>query len=164
MGRSLCTAVLLALGTTGPLEAQATDSASANGPGPAPKLNIWLARNVSVPADPKAKPIRIGIWDSGVDTTLFAGRLARDARGKVLLRGYDAFKQRHADGCWKLRFPEEHPSPCSECGMGLARSVWRASAWAGAQAGRLPHCGVSGGNMEPGRRVGARVLGRTEGR
>lgn len=94
MYRTFCTAVMLALGTSVPLWAQATDSAPPSVQRPAPKINIWPARSVSIPADPKAKPIRIGIWDSGVDTTLFAGRLARDARGSVLLRGYDPFKQR----------------------------------------------------------------------
>jgi hypothetical protein len=94
MSRSFCTAVMLALGTSVPLWAQATDSAPPSVPRPAPKVNIWPARSVSIPADPKAKPIRIGIWDSGVDTALFAGRLARNARGSVLLRGYDSFKQR----------------------------------------------------------------------
>ena len=94
MYRALRILVLLAFGATAPLGAQATDSAPPNAPRPAPKINIWPARSVSVPADPKAKPIRIGIWDSGVDTTLFPGKVARDARGHVLLRGYDPFKQR----------------------------------------------------------------------
>lgn len=94
MCRTLRSAVLLAFGATSPLSAQTTNPGSANAPRPAPKVNIWPARSVSVPADPTAPRIRIGIWDSGVDTTLFAGRLARDARGNVLLRGYDPFKRR----------------------------------------------------------------------
>jgi hypothetical protein len=56
--------------------------------------SIWPARQVDIPAAPGAPRIRIGIWDSGVDTALFRSQLARDADGRVLVRGYDAFKQR----------------------------------------------------------------------
>jgi hypothetical protein len=56
--------------------------------------NIWPARDITIAADPTAARVRIGIWDSGIDTLLFAGQLARDARGAVMMRGYDAFKRR----------------------------------------------------------------------
>lgn len=55
---------------------------------------FWPARDITIPPDPGAAPVRIGVWDSGVDTTLFAGRLARDSAGRALIRGYDAFKRR----------------------------------------------------------------------
>lgn len=41
-----------------------------------------------------ALPVRIAIWDSGVDPSLFVGRLALDANGKPLVRGNNAFKLR----------------------------------------------------------------------
>ncbi|MEP6833812.1 MAG: S8 family serine peptidase [Gemmatimonas sp.] len=83
---SSCTiAAALVIGSSSTLLAQA----------PKPDTtNIWPAREAVVSIDAKAKPIRIGIWDSGVDTTLFAGRLARDSKGKALIRGYDSFKKR----------------------------------------------------------------------
>lgn len=56
--------------------------------------SIWPARDVSIPPSPQHPSIRIGIWDSGVDTSLFTGQLARDSFGRVLLRGYDSFKRR----------------------------------------------------------------------
>ncbi len=56
--------------------------------------DFWVARDVAVRRDPNRPLIRIGIWDSGVDTELFKGRLATDRRGKIILRGYDSFKRR----------------------------------------------------------------------
>lgn len=94
MSRTLWTAITLACCTSSSLLAQASNPGSTSATQPSSTVNIWPARSVSVPADPQAKLIRIGIWDSGMDTTLFAGRLARDARGRILLRGYDPFKQR----------------------------------------------------------------------
>jgi subtilisin family serine protease len=58
------------------------------------KLDFWAARDVAVRRDPNRPLIRIGIWDSGVDTELFKGRLATDRTGTPILRGYDSFKRR----------------------------------------------------------------------
>lgn len=56
--------------------------------------DIWPAREATIGADPNQPPIRIGLWDSGIDTTLFREQLARDPGGRPLVRGYDAFKRR----------------------------------------------------------------------
>lgn len=55
---------------------------------------IWPARDTVITRDARGPRIKIGIWDSGVDTTLFAHRLSRSGTGLVELRGYDAHKQR----------------------------------------------------------------------
>lgn len=55
---------------------------------------FWEAREAIASAAPGAMPVRIGVWDSGVDLSLFPGQLARGADGAPLVRGYDAFKQR----------------------------------------------------------------------
>jgi hypothetical protein len=55
--------------------------------------DIWKAREV-VMSDSSLARIRIGVWDSGVDTSLFAPRLARDAGRRAVIRGYDSFKRR----------------------------------------------------------------------
>jgi hypothetical protein len=55
---------------------------------------FWEARDVAVSAAADKVPVRIGIWDSGVDLGLFPEQVARDADGRPLVRGYDAFKQR----------------------------------------------------------------------
>lgn len=56
--------------------------------------SFWAARDITIPFTDTAEQIRIGVWDSGVDTMLFVDRLARDSEGRALIRGYDSFKQR----------------------------------------------------------------------
>lgn len=55
---------------------------------------FWAARDVEIAPAADLAPVRIGIWDSGVDLSLFVGRVALDADDQPLVRGYDAFKQR----------------------------------------------------------------------
>lgn len=62
--------------------AQAADSA------------FWTERDTLIVANAARAKVRVAIWDSGVDTVLFHDRLARDAQGRPLVRGYDAFKER----------------------------------------------------------------------
>jgi hypothetical protein len=42
------------------------------------KPDIWEAREVTLTAGQKVTPVRIGIWDSGVDTSLFPNQLFTD--------------------------------------------------------------------------------------
>ena len=55
---------------------------------------FWDAREAATASPPEGARVRIGIWDSGVDLSLFEDRLARDENGEPLVRGYDAFKLR----------------------------------------------------------------------
>ena len=59
----------------------------------APKLDIWPARSVTLDAGARATPVVIGIWDTGVDRSLFPGQLATD--GPV--PGFD-FYGNHTEG------------------------------------------------------------------
>lgn len=80
----IATAVLLVPGAA---ELHAQESGT-------PRTDIWAARDVTFDARDSIARVRIAIWDSGVDTLLFASRVARDASGRILLRGYDPFKRR----------------------------------------------------------------------
>jgi subtilisin family serine protease len=42
------------------------------------KPDIWAAREVTLTSDQKLTPVRVGIWDSGVDTSLFPNQLFVD--------------------------------------------------------------------------------------
>ena len=42
------------------------------------KPDIWAAREVTLSSGQKLTPVHIGIWDSGVDTSLFPGQLFTD--------------------------------------------------------------------------------------
>ena len=42
------------------------------------KPDIWVGREVTLTADQKLTPVRIGIWDSGVDTSLYPHQLFTD--------------------------------------------------------------------------------------
>ncbi len=42
------------------------------------KPDIWEAREVTLTADQKLTPVRVGIWDSGVDTALYTDQLFTD--------------------------------------------------------------------------------------
>lgn len=55
------------------------------------KPDIWAARNLSLPATPGHSLVPVAVWDSGVDTALFRGRVAADAAGKPLVIGFDKY-------------------------------------------------------------------------
>ncbi|HMA06442.1 MAG TPA: S8 family serine peptidase, partial [Ramlibacter sp.] len=49
------------------------------------KPDIWAARDVSLPAGRDFVPVRIVIWDSGVDTSLFPGHLITEGDRPALI-------------------------------------------------------------------------------
>ena len=56
------------------------------------KPDIWAARNVELPPGKGYAPVNVAIWDSGVDTKLFPGRVAQ-ADGKVPVIAFDRYSQ-----------------------------------------------------------------------
>jgi hypothetical protein len=56
------------------------------------KADIWAARDVALPAGRHYKPVGIVVWDSGVDSALFAPRLLLDA-GRPATIAFDRFSQ-----------------------------------------------------------------------
>lgn len=53
------------------------------------KPDIWAAREVVLPATGPYQPVRVAVWDSGVDTTLFPRQLLLDAKGRPALIAFD---------------------------------------------------------------------------
>jgi subtilisin family serine protease len=54
------------------------------------KRDIWPARSVELPAGRSYAPVRVAVWDSGVDASLFEGRVVRE-RGKNACIAFDRF-------------------------------------------------------------------------
>jgi hypothetical protein len=55
------------------------------------KPDIWAARDVTLPANPAAKPVVIAVWDSGTDTSLFGKQVVREKNGKPALIAFDKY-------------------------------------------------------------------------
>ena len=53
------------------------------------KADIWAARDVELPKGGKYAPVRIAVWDSGVDAPIFRDRLVMDSAGKPLFIAFD---------------------------------------------------------------------------
>ena len=56
------------------------------------KPEIWSKRDVTLPPGRKLAPINVAVWDSGVDTKLFADRLVK-AGGKPAVIGFDRWEK-----------------------------------------------------------------------
>ena len=54
--------------------------------------DIWATRAVTLPAGAKYTPVKIAVWDSGVDTKLFPNNLAT-ASGSVPVIAFDRFSE-----------------------------------------------------------------------
>ncbi|MFY9509860.1 MAG: S8 family serine peptidase [Rubrivivax sp.] len=69
------------------------------------KQDIWAARDLALPRTAKATPVRIAVWDSGVDTTLFSRQLLRDKAGKPVFIAFDKYARpsRH----WLMPLPKD---------------------------------------------------------
>jgi len=57
----------------------------------AEKADIWKDRSVTFTTAKNLTPVVVGIWDSGLDTTLFSPQLLRDARARPVIMGFNQF-------------------------------------------------------------------------
>lgn len=56
------------------------------------KADIWAARDVVLPKGMKYAPVKVAVWDSGVDAPIFKDRLVRDGKGKPLFLAFDVYE------------------------------------------------------------------------
>ena len=56
------------------------------------KPDIWAARDVELPKGQKYTPVRIAVWDSGVDAPIFKDRVVKDGAGKPLFLAFDVYE------------------------------------------------------------------------
>lgn len=63
-----------------PIVAVFTEAVAAH---PVVMKDNWTPRLVTLPPDAPAKPVVVGVWDSGVDVALFPGRVHLDSEGRA---------------------------------------------------------------------------------
>ena len=84
------------------------------------KADIWAARNVDLPTGRDYAPVRIAVWDTGVDSALFSNQMLLDANGKPALIAFDKWANA-ATG-------ELHPIP-AELQSKLPKMKSRSKGW-----------------------------------
>ena len=57
------------------------------------KPDIWAAREAALDPGRKLTPVRISVWDSGVDIALFGEQVVRDAKGQPVFIAYDKYSR-----------------------------------------------------------------------
>ncbi|HSW07696.1 S8 family serine peptidase [Aquabacterium sp.] len=55
------------------------------------KPDIWAGRDFVLAPGKKARPVAVGVWDSGVDSKLFPGQLLKSAAGTPPVQAYDKY-------------------------------------------------------------------------
>jgi hypothetical protein len=56
------------------------------------KPDIWAARDVALPPGKPYSPVRIAVWDSGVDAPIFKDQVVRGTDGKPRFLAYDVYE------------------------------------------------------------------------
>ena len=57
------------------------------------KTDIWAARDVTLQAGQGKGPVRVAVWDSGVDTSLFGTQVLRDRAGAPMVIAFDKYSR-----------------------------------------------------------------------
>ena len=57
------------------------------------KADIWAARDAALSTGDKLTPVRLAVWDTGVDTAIFGRQVRRDKRGQPLFIAFDKYSK-----------------------------------------------------------------------
>ncbi len=74
------------------------------------KTDIWAARDVQL-APGQGQPVRVAVWDSGVDTALFDKQLLRDPQGRPLVIAFDKYSRAAKGELMPLAAASKHRLP-----------------------------------------------------
>jgi subtilisin family serine protease len=87
------------------------------------KPDIWAARNVELAAGKNYAPVTIAIWDSGVDSALFKGRVVTDPSGKPRSSHSTNIRTRRLASLPRSRGAQREASADERPAQGLFRSA-----------------------------------------
>jgi hypothetical protein len=57
------------------------------------KADIWAGRDVALPPGQPYTPVRVSVWDSGVDTAIFKDQVVKGANGKPAFIAFDKYSK-----------------------------------------------------------------------
>ncbi len=75
------------------------------------KQDIWAARSVRLDPGKGYTPVKVAVWDSGVDTKIFSDRLLKDNSGQPAVIAYDIESRKTSGNLYPLTADQQKKVP-----------------------------------------------------